>query len=52
MAVGFYDDEAIRTPAGWRISAVKLTMTHSTGIEVVPIAMARGLELLGASGPD
>jgi len=26
--VGFYDDEAIRTPDGWRLRAVRLSVTH------------------------
>lgn len=30
LAVGFYDDEAVRTDAGWRLSSVKVTMTHET----------------------
>jgi SnoaL-like domain len=51
VAVGFYDDEAVRTIDGWRISGVRLTVTHSTGIEVVPIAIAHGLELLGIAEP-
>ncbi|GLY49811.1 nuclear transport factor 2 family protein [Lentzea sp. NBRC 102530] len=28
LVVGFYDNEAIRTPGGWRLSRVKLTATH------------------------
>ena len=28
LVVGFYDDVAVRTPEGWRLSAVKLTVTH------------------------
>ncbi|MGE0727338.1 MAG: nuclear transport factor 2 family protein [Acidimicrobiia bacterium] len=28
LVVGFYDHEAIRTPNGWRLSKVKLTVTH------------------------
>ncbi|MFF9335658.1 hypothetical protein [Streptomyces albogriseolus] len=27
LVVGFYDNEAIRTPHGWRLS-IKLTATH------------------------
>jgi hypothetical protein len=28
LVVGFYDNVAIRTAAGWRLSSVKLTVTH------------------------
>ncbi|MCA1219099.1 nuclear transport factor 2 family protein [Streptomyces sp. 8L] len=28
LVVGFYDNEAVRTPHGWRLSSVKLTATH------------------------
>ncbi|WP_367124640.1 nuclear transport factor 2 family protein [Streptomyces phytohabitans] len=28
LVVGFYDNEAVRTPDGWRLSRVKLTATH------------------------
>ena len=28
LVVGFYDNVAVRNPDGWRLSAVKLTMTH------------------------
>ncbi|MFD7508606.1 nuclear transport factor 2 family protein [Streptomyces sp. NPDC059853] len=28
LVVGFYDNEAVRTPDGWRLSSVKLTATH------------------------
>ncbi|QVJ02955.1 nuclear transport factor 2 family protein [Nocardiopsis eucommiae] len=28
LVVGFYDNEAVRTPHGWRLSGVKLTATH------------------------
>ncbi|MET9224539.1 nuclear transport factor 2 family protein [Lentzea sp. NPDC003310] len=28
LVVGFYDNEAVRTPAGWRLSRVKLTAVH------------------------
>lgn len=36
LVVGFYDDEAVRTPDGWRLSRVKLTATHQ---ENVPAAV-------------
>jgi hypothetical protein len=28
LVVGFYDNTALRTPAGWRLTAVRLTATH------------------------
>jgi hypothetical protein len=28
LVVGFYDDEAVRTPAGWRLRAVRLSATY------------------------
>ena len=28
LVVGFYDNEAVRTPDGWRLRAVRLTMTY------------------------
>ncbi|WP_439660238.1 nuclear transport factor 2 family protein [Lentzea sp. HUAS TT2] len=28
LVVGFYDDEAVRTPDGWRLNRVKLTAIH------------------------
>ena len=45
LATGFCDDDAVRTPHGWRISSVRL-MTHSDGIEIVPIAGAVGQRIL------
>jgi SnoaL-like protein len=31
LVVGFYDNEAVRTAAGWRLSTVRLTATHQEG---------------------
>jgi hypothetical protein len=28
LVVGFYDDVAVKTPEGWRLNSVKLTVTH------------------------
>jgi SnoaL-like domain len=28
LVVGFYDNEAVRTPDGWRLSSVRLTSTY------------------------
>jgi len=38
LVVGFYDDEAIRTTNGWRLSKVKLTVTHNENQELRAIA--------------
>jgi hypothetical protein len=42
LVVGFYDDEAIRTPDGWRLSSVRLTVRYQSGGEVLHIAMVEG----------
>ncbi len=28
LVVGFYDNEAVRTPDGWRLSSVRLTASY------------------------
>jgi hypothetical protein len=28
LVIGFYDDEAVRTPDGWRLRAIRLTATY------------------------
>lgn len=38
MLVGFYDDEAVRTTAGWRLSRVKLSITYEEHPEVRTLA--------------
>ena len=38
LVVGFYDDEAVRTPDGWRLSKVRLTVTHQENLELLAIA--------------
>jgi len=40
LVVGFYDDEAVRTADGWRISKVKLTVTHQENAHVMAVAHA------------
>jgi 3-phenylpropionate/cinnamic acid dioxygenase small subunit len=42
LVVGFYDDEAIRTAEGWRLSRVRLTVTHQENGHLAPIAFAEG----------
>ncbi len=39
LLVGFYDDEAIRTPDGWRLRAVKLSITYQEHPEVRTLAV-------------
>jgi hypothetical protein len=40
LVVGFYDDVAVRTPKGWRLSALKLTAMHQENEELVAAAMS------------
>ena len=40
LVVGFYDNEAVRTPAGWRLSAVKLTATYQENASLLAATMA------------
>jgi hypothetical protein len=39
LVVGFYDDVAVRTPEGWRLSSVKLTVTHQENESILVAAM-------------
>ncbi|WP_434443962.1 nuclear transport factor 2 family protein [Lentzea sp. E54] len=36
LVVGFYDNEAVRTPDGWRLSRVKLTAIHQENAPRLP----------------
>jgi hypothetical protein len=36
LVVGFYDDEAVRTPDGWRLRKVRLTMTYEERPDAAP----------------
>lgn len=38
LVVGFYDNEAVRTPQGWRLSRVKLTVAHQENQHLAPQA--------------
>jgi len=38
LVVGFYDNEAVRTPRGWRLSRVKLTVAHQENQHLAPQA--------------
>ena len=46
LVVGFYDNVAVRTPDGWRLSSVRLTMTHQENEALLAASMA------AASVPD
>lgn len=39
LVVGFYDDEAVRTADGWRLSRVKLTATHQENAHLLGLAV-------------
>jgi 3-phenylpropionate/cinnamic acid dioxygenase small subunit len=49
LLVGFYDDEAILTPDGWRLSSVRLTVTFQSGREVMQLAMVEGQRVLSSA---
>ncbi len=40
LVVGFYDDVAVRTPDGWRLISVKLTVTHQENEALLAGSMA------------
>lgn len=40
LVVGFYDDVAVRTPDGWRLSSITLTATHQENPGLLAAAMA------------
>jgi hypothetical protein len=40
LVVGFYDNAAVRTPEGWRLSSVKLTLTHQENEALLAASMA------------
>ena len=40
LVVGFYDNEAMRTPDGWRLSRVRLTATYQENPHLAGVAMA------------
>ena len=40
LVVGFYDNVAVRTPDGWRLSAIKLTAIHQENAALLAAAMA------------
>ena len=42
LVVGYYDNEAVRTAEGWRLSRVKLTAAHQENPHLAGLAMAAG----------
>ncbi|NEB78650.1 nuclear transport factor 2 family protein [Streptomyces sp. SID14478] len=40
LVVGFYDNEAVRTPDGWRLDRVKLTATHQENAHLSSAGLA------------
>lgn len=40
LVVGFYDNQAIRTPDGWRLSRVQLTVSHQENPQLSGVALA------------
>ncbi len=40
LVVGFYDNVAVRTPDGWRLSSVTLTRTHQENESLLAASMA------------
>ncbi|GAA3959835.1 nuclear transport factor 2 family protein [Actinoplanes auranticolor] len=40
LVVGFYDNEAVRTPDGWRLSRVKLTAAHQENAHLLAAMQA------------
>ncbi len=40
LVVGFYDNEAVRTAGGWRLSRVRLTATHQQNPHLSSTALA------------
>jgi hypothetical protein len=42
LVVGFYDNEAVRTPDGWRLNRVRLTASHQENPQLSSAALAAG----------
>ena len=40
LVVGFYDDDAVRGADGWRLTKVKLSVTHEENAHVAAVAFA------------
>ena len=41
LVVGFYDNEAVRTPDGWRLTRVKLTATYQENQHLSGVALSQ-----------
>jgi hypothetical protein len=39
LVVGFYDDEAVRTPDGWRLAKVKLSVTYQENAHLYAVGV-------------
>ncbi|MGW4733319.1 nuclear transport factor 2 family protein [Streptomyces shenzhenensis] len=48
LVVGFYDNEAVRTADGWRLSRIKLTPTYQENPQLSSAAVAAGQASQGA----
>ncbi|MFG1610626.1 nuclear transport factor 2 family protein [Actinoplanes sp. NPDC049265] len=42
LVIGFYDNEAVRTPDGWRLTRVKLTSAYQENEHLSGVALAAG----------
>ncbi|MFX4290974.1 nuclear transport factor 2 family protein [Streptomyces bohaiensis] len=42
LVVGFYDNEAVRTPEGWRLSRVKLTAAYQENAHLLSAVLPAG----------
>lgn len=42
LVVGFYDNEAVRTAEGWRLTRVKLTSTHQENPHLSSVSLVPG----------
>ncbi|MEU4518942.1 nuclear transport factor 2 family protein [Amycolatopsis sp. NPDC024027] len=53
LVAGFYDNEAVRTAEGWRLSRVKLTATYQENAHLSGAAVAAGQQPreAGVAGP-
>lgn len=47
LAVGFYDDEAVRTDNAWRLRRVRMDLAYQDNVEVFGVALAEGKRILG-----
>ncbi|OXM68477.1 nuclear transport factor 2 family protein [Amycolatopsis vastitatis] len=50
LVAGFYDNEAVRTADGWRLSRVKLTSTYQENPHLAGLAVTAGHRPRGADG--